>query len=110
MDAGLVVAVVPAVAFAVTNGLHGAANSIAVVATPIQAVALAAVFNLLGPLFLGAAVANRSRFPSASVRCVLAAWPVRRAGLPASSRSMRASPTTPAICRRLRSRSKPVKG
>ncbi|MGN6167950.1 MAG: inorganic phosphate transporter [Solirubrobacteraceae bacterium] len=63
MDAGLVVAIVLAVAFAVTNGLHDAANSIAALvatraATPIQAIALATVFNLLGPLLLGAAVAN----------------------------------------------------
>jgi inorganic phosphate transporter, PiT family len=63
MDAGLVVAVVLAVAFAVTNGLHDAANSIASLvatraATPRQAIVLAAVFNLLGPLLLGAAVAN----------------------------------------------------
>ena len=63
MDAGLVVAVVLAVAFAVTNGFLDAANSIAAlvvtrVATPLQAVVLASVFNLLGPLLLGAAVAS----------------------------------------------------
>jgi PiT family inorganic phosphate transporter len=63
MDAGLVVAVVLAVAFAVTNGLHDAANSIASLvatraATPAQAIVLATAFNLLGPLLLGAAVAN----------------------------------------------------
>src|SRR5271166_20427 len=63
MDAGLVVGVVLAVAFAVTNGFHDAANSIAALvatraATPLQAIVLASVFNLLGPLLLGAAVAN----------------------------------------------------
>jgi PiT family inorganic phosphate transporter len=63
VDAGLVVGVVLAVAFALTNGFHDAANSIAALvatraATPVQAVALAAGFNLLGPLLLGAAVAN----------------------------------------------------
>ena len=63
MDTGLVVAIVLAVAFALTNGFHDAANSIAAlvatgVATPFQAVVLACVFNLLGPLLLGAAVAN----------------------------------------------------
>ena len=63
MDAGLVFGVVLAVAFAVTNGFHDAANSIATLvatraATPVQAIALASVFNLLGPLLLGAAVAN----------------------------------------------------
>lgn len=63
MDAGLVVAIVLAVAFAVTNGFHDASNSIAAlvetsVATPLQAVVLASVFNLLGPLLVGAAVAS----------------------------------------------------
>jgi inorganic phosphate transporter, PiT family len=63
MDAGLVVAIVLAVAFAVTNGFLDAANSIAALvatraATPPQAIALASVFNLLGPLLIGAAVAN----------------------------------------------------
>lgn len=63
MDAGLVFAVVLALAFAVTNGFLDAANSIATLvatraATPLQAIVLASVFNLLGPLLLGAAVAN----------------------------------------------------
>jgi len=63
VDAGLAVAVVLAVAFAVTNGFLDAANSIAALvatraATPLQAIVLASVFNLLGPLLLGAAVAN----------------------------------------------------
>jgi len=63
MDAGLVVTVTLALAFAVTNGFLDAANSIAALvatraATPAQAIVLASVFNLLGPLLLGAAVAN----------------------------------------------------
>ncbi len=63
MDAGLVATVALAAAFAVTNGLHDAANAIAALvatrgATPKQAIVLASVFNLLGPLLLGAAVAN----------------------------------------------------
>jgi PiT family inorganic phosphate transporter len=56
-------AVALALVFAVTNGLHDASNSIAALvatraARPLQALVLAAVFNLLGPLALGAAVAN----------------------------------------------------
>src|SRR5579871_3146186 len=63
MDAELVLAIVLGVAFAVTNGFHDASNSIAAlvttrVATPLQAIVLASVFNLLGPLLIGAAVAN----------------------------------------------------
>ena len=63
MDAGLVVAIALGVAFAVTNGFHDASNSIAAlvatrVATPLQAIVLASAFNLLGPLLVGAAVAN----------------------------------------------------
>jgi PiT family inorganic phosphate transporter len=63
VDAQLVVAVLLAVGFAVTNGLHDASNAIATLvatraATPLQAILLASVFNLLGPLFLGAAVAD----------------------------------------------------
>src|SRR5690349_6005426 len=63
MDAGLAVAVLLALAFAVTNGLHDASNAIATLvatraASPAQAIALATVFNLLGPLLLGAAVAD----------------------------------------------------
>jgi inorganic phosphate transporter, PiT family len=58
-----VVAIALALAFAVTNGLHDAANAIATLvatraATPFQAIILASVFNLLGPLLLGAAVAD----------------------------------------------------
>ena len=63
MDLGLVLAVILALAFAVTNGLHDAANAIAALvatraARPTQAILLATVFNLLGPLFVGAAVAD----------------------------------------------------
>jgi len=63
MDVGLVVAVILALAFAVTNGLHDAANAIAALvatraARPKQAIALATFFNLLGPLLVGAAVAD----------------------------------------------------
>ncbi len=57
------VAVLMALAFAVTNGFHDAANAIATlvatrVAKPLPAVTLAAICNLLGPLLLGAAVAD----------------------------------------------------
>jgi inorganic phosphate transporter, PiT family len=63
VDAGLVVAVALALAFAVTNGLHDASNAIATLvatraARPGPAIALASVCNLLGPLLLGAAVAD----------------------------------------------------
>jgi PiT family inorganic phosphate transporter len=63
VSGGLTVAIALGFAFAATNGLHDASNAIAApVATramrPLQAAALAAVFNLLGPLVLGAAVAN----------------------------------------------------
>ena len=63
MDLGLVVAVILALAFSVTNGLHDAANAIAALvatraARPKQAILLATFFNLLGPLFVGAAVAD----------------------------------------------------
>jgi inorganic phosphate transporter, PiT family len=61
MDAGLVAGIALAVSFALTNGFHDAANSMASLvatraATPVQAVALSAGFTLLGPLVLGAAV------------------------------------------------------
>jgi PiT family inorganic phosphate transporter len=63
MDAGFALAVGLAFAFALTNGFHDASNAIAALvatraARPLQAVALAAVFNMLGPLLLGAAVAD----------------------------------------------------
>jgi PiT family inorganic phosphate transporter len=58
-----VLAVAMTFVFAWTNGFHDAANAIATlvatrVARPAQAVVLAAVFNMLGPLLLGTAVAN----------------------------------------------------
>jgi inorganic phosphate transporter, PiT family len=63
MDPGLVVALLLAAGFALTNGLHDASNAIATLvatrgATPRQAIVLASTFNLLGPLVLGAAVAD----------------------------------------------------
>jgi inorganic phosphate transporter, PiT family len=63
VDATFILAVTAAIAFAFTNGFHDAANAIATLvatrgASPRAAIALAAVFNLLGPLLLGAAVAN----------------------------------------------------
>jgi hypothetical protein len=50
-------------AFAFTNGVHDASNAIATLvatraASPGQAMLLAAVFNTLGPLLVGAAVAD----------------------------------------------------
>lgn len=56
-------AIVLAVGYAFTNGLHDAANSIATLvatraARPGPAVALAAVGNILGPVLFGAAVAD----------------------------------------------------
>ena len=52
-----------ALAFALTNGFHDAANSIATLvatrgALPGQAIVLSAVFNMLGALLVGTAVAN----------------------------------------------------
>ena len=63
MDVGFALGLALALGFALTNGLHDASNSIALLvatraARPLQAVALAAAFNLLGPLLLGAAVAD----------------------------------------------------
>ena len=63
MDAGLLVAILLAIGFAITNGLHDASNAIATLvatraASPLQAIILASVFNVLGPLLLGAAVAD----------------------------------------------------
>lgn len=63
MDSTLVLAVLLAGAFAATNGLHDASNAIATLvatraATPLQGIVLAASFNLLGPLLMGAAVAD----------------------------------------------------
>jgi PiT family inorganic phosphate transporter len=103
MDLGLVLAILLAVGFAATNGLHDASNAIATLvatraATPLQGIALASVCNLLGPLLIGAAVADTiggivTVSPSvasevigsglaAAVAWNLATW---RLGLPSSS-------------------------
>src|SRR5512132_60699 len=63
MDTGFGLALALAFAFALTNGFHDASNAIATLvatraARPAQAVLLAAVFNVLGPLVVGAAVAD----------------------------------------------------
>jgi PiT family inorganic phosphate transporter len=63
MDPGLIVAITLAIAFAVTNGLHDASNAIATLvatraATPGRAITMASVCNVLGPVLLGAAVAD----------------------------------------------------
>jgi inorganic phosphate transporter, PiT family len=60
---GLIVALFAAFAFAFTNGFMDAANAIAALvatrgARPGQAILIAAVFNMLGPLLVGTAVAN----------------------------------------------------
>jgi inorganic phosphate transporter, PiT family len=103
MDAGLAIAVLLALGFAVTNGLHDASNAIATLvatraATPLQAILLAAVFNLLGPLLIGAAVADTiggivTVSPSVAVEVIgsglaaATAWNLTtwRLGLPSSS-------------------------
>ncbi len=63
LSVGLIVALVAAFAFAFTNGFMDAANAIATLVTtrgarPGQAIAIAATFNMLGPLLVGTAVAN----------------------------------------------------
>jgi PiT family inorganic phosphate transporter len=63
VDGELIVAIGLAAGFAVTNGLHDASNAIAALvatraATPLQAIILASVCNILGPLLVGAAVAD----------------------------------------------------
>jgi inorganic phosphate transporter, PiT family len=60
---GVALAIGMALAFAFTNGFNDAANAIATlvatrIARPVPAVVLAAVFNLLGPFVVGAAVAD----------------------------------------------------
>jgi PiT family inorganic phosphate transporter len=103
MDAGLAIAVLLALGFAVTNGLHDASNAIATLvatraATPLQAILLATVFNLLGPLLVGAAVADTiggivTVSPSAAIEVIgsglaaATAWNLTtwRLGLPSSS-------------------------
>jgi PiT family inorganic phosphate transporter len=59
----MIAAVAFAVLFAFTNGIHDASNAIATLvvtraARPLQAVVMAAICNLLGPLVIGAAVAD----------------------------------------------------
>jgi PiT family inorganic phosphate transporter len=63
VDVAFAVALGLAVLFAFTNGIHDASNAIAALvatraARPLQAVMLAAVFNVLGPLVVGSAVAD----------------------------------------------------
>jgi PiT family inorganic phosphate transporter len=59
----LAIAIAFSIAFALTNGFHDAANAIATLvatrgARPGQAIILAAVFNMLGALLVGTAVAD----------------------------------------------------
>jgi inorganic phosphate transporter, PiT family len=59
----LALAIAIALAFAVTNGLHDASNAIATLvatrgAKPGQAIVISAVFNVLGALLVGSAVAS----------------------------------------------------
>jgi PiT family inorganic phosphate transporter len=63
VEVAFVLAVVAILAFAFTNGFHDAANAIATLvatraARPGPAIVLAAACNMLGPLLLGAAVAD----------------------------------------------------
>jgi PiT family inorganic phosphate transporter len=63
VDVAFAIAVALALTFAFTNGIHDASNAIATLvatraASPLQAVLIVAVFNMLGPLLLGAAVAD----------------------------------------------------
>ena len=63
MDAALALAIALALAFSLTNGFHDAANAIATLvatrgATPGQAIAISSLFNLLGAVALGTAVAD----------------------------------------------------
>ncbi len=63
MDSFIIVTILLALFFDFINGFHDSANAIAtVVATkvlsPIKAVSMAAVFNLVGPLVLGTAIAT----------------------------------------------------
>jgi PiT family inorganic phosphate transporter len=63
VDTALVAAIAMALAFALTNGFHDAANAIAALvatraARPLPAIVMASVANLLGPFLLGAAVAD----------------------------------------------------
>jgi PiT family inorganic phosphate transporter len=103
MDTEVALAVLLAIGFAVTNGLHDAANAIATLvatraARPGQAIVLASVFNMLGPLLIGAAVADTiggllSVSPSVATEVIASglaaaiAWNLItwRLGLPSSS-------------------------
>ena len=63
MEVGLAIAIAFALAFSLTNGFHDAANAIATLvatrgATPGQAIAISSVFNLVGAVALGTAVAD----------------------------------------------------
>ena len=63
MEIILIIGIATALIFNFLNGLHDAANSISTiiatrVLTPLQAVSLAAFFNLIGPLFLTTAIAK----------------------------------------------------
>ena len=63
MEVGLFIAIGFGLTFALTNGFHDASNAIATLvatrgATPGQAVALSAVFNMIGAIYLGTAVAD----------------------------------------------------
>ena len=82
MQWAVVLVVVLAVAFDVSNGFHDSSNVTAAMvatgaATPGGAVTLSAVFNLLGPVIAGTAVAAgssrwapRAPWASSSPRCV----------------------------------------
>jgi inorganic phosphate transporter, PiT family len=103
MDTEVALAILLALGFAITNGLHDAANAIATLvatraARPGQAIVLASVFNLLGPLLIGAAVADTiggllSVSPSVATEVIASglvaatAWNLVtwRLGLPSSS-------------------------
>jgi PiT family inorganic phosphate transporter len=63
MEPILIIGITVALLFNFLNGLHDAANSISTIVatrvlTPIQAVGLAAFFNLIGPLFFTTAIAK----------------------------------------------------
>lgn len=63
MEPILIIGIAVALLFNFLNGLHDAANSISTIVatrvlTPIQAVGLAAFFNLVGPLFFTTAIAK----------------------------------------------------
>ena len=60
---GLTITVLLALAFAVTNGIHDASNAIATLvatraASPRRAIVMASICNMIGPLLVGAAVAD----------------------------------------------------